>query len=213
MSILKHFDASKYLMKVLQVSIHIFINNLTLIYCSTRKKEEKNVYFYLNFEDDNVDTNNTAVELIASLSCNDEAQQEKQENNFLFCFCNKNLLNRLLIAIGTEQNCLTKFAYKICKCHSRVDSTNWCAHKTRPQIERSINIFLLLSFLSTTLLCQPLNVCVSTEHFFLLLKPSPNLPLSILHWWYQRLTKKQIEREGKKRHKKVMWRFFTLYLT
>ena len=118
-------------MKVLQVSIHIFINNLTLIYCSTRKKkEEKNdyFYFYLNFDfedaDDNVDTNNKAVELIASLSCNDEAQQEKQENNFLFCFCNKNLLNRLLIAIGTEQNCLTKFAYKICKCHSRVDSTN-----------------------------------------------------------------------------------------
>jgi hypothetical protein len=176
MSILKHFDASKYLMKVLQVSSDIFINNLTLINCWTRKKEEeKNVYFYLNFDfedaDDNVDTNNTAVELIASLSCNDEAQQEKQENNFLFCFCNKNLLNRLLIAIGTEQNCLTKFAYKICKCHSRVDSTNWCAHKTRPQIERSINIFLLLSFLSTTLLCQPLNVCVSTEHFFCFWNP------------------------------------------
>jgi hypothetical protein len=130
MSILKHFDASKYLMKVLQVSIHIFINNLTLIYCWTRKKkEEKNdyFYFYLNFDfddaDGNVDTNNKAVELIASLSCNDEAQQEKQEFFFTFS-CNKNLLNRSLIGIGTEQNCLTKFAYKICKCHSRVDSTN-----------------------------------------------------------------------------------------
>lgn len=89
MSILKHFDASKYLMKVLQVSIHIFINNLTLIYCWTRKKEEKNdyFYFYLNFDfedaDDNVDTNNKAVELIASLSCKDDAQQEKQEKNFV----------------------------------------------------------------------------------------------------------------------------------
>ncbi len=116
-------------MKVLQVSIHIFINNLTLIYCSTRKKEEKNVYFYLNFDfedaDDNVDTNNKAVELIASLPYKDDEQQEKQEKQFTFVlFCNNFLFDRLLIAIGTEQNCLTKFAYKICKCHSRVDSTN-----------------------------------------------------------------------------------------
>ena len=73
------------------------------------------VCFYLNFEDDNVDTSNTAVELIASLFQTEMQKEKKRKENLFF-----KTFNLSLLTIVTGRNCLAKFVDKMCECHSRV---------------------------------------------------------------------------------------------
>ena len=106
-------------LKELQIRSHFFAYiNLKADFLSYHNKRWLFVFvfvclfmFYLKFEDDNVDTSNTAVELIASLFKTETQKEiERKERKTKI----SKLLNLSLITFGTGRNCLTKFVDKIC---------------------------------------------------------------------------------------------------